>query len=222
VICIDLNLKVLSENSIGNEFKNHNQIFKIKVAHHFGKMAQVPSGPTFTPTKEEFADCLAYIRKISPQASQYGICRIVPPKEWKYEYSFPFDSPFPSRKQIIVNKRSGNGKVYGKVEMAKREMKSYDEFIKLNDDIEKKWKRIGVKSDLEFDEVYWKWFSSSANKGTWYASDVEGSAFPCSENEMFGKEWNLRNIARLEKGGGFLSFMNDAVPGVTDPMLCNL
>ncbi len=181
----------------------------------------VPPSPTYYPSSEEFEDCLAYIRKIAPQASQYGICRIVPPKEWKYGYSFPFDSPFPARKQAIVDKRVENDKVYGKVEMTKRELKSFEEFDKLNQDM---MKRLGKDyeemSERDYEEMYWNWFKGAENRGTWYASDVEGSAFPCSDNEMFGKEWNLRNIARLEKGGGFLSFMNEAVAGVTDPMLC--
>jgi hypothetical protein len=174
--------------------------------------------PTFYPSAEEFEDCMSYLRKISPQASQFGICRIVPPPQWKYDYSFPFDSPFPARKQILVNRKVDRGKMYGKVEMMKRELKNFEEFVKLN---EEKMKKFKGKNAQEWEELYWKWFSSASqgNKGTWYASDVEGSAFPCSDNEMFGKQWNLRNIARLE-GGGFLSFVKDAVPGVTDPMLC--
>jgi histone demethylase JARID1 len=42
--------------------------------------------PVFYPTKEEFQDPMAYIRSISAKAQHYGICKIVPPPEWKMPF----------------------------------------------------------------------------------------------------------------------------------------
>jgi jmjN domain len=49
----------------------------------FGHRLQLPNGPVFFPTVQEFqGNPLHYIEKIRPVAEQYGICKIVPPAGW--------------------------------------------------------------------------------------------------------------------------------------------
>ena len=47
--------------------------------------ADVPFAPTFYPTLEEFQTPLKYITKLHAEGrvSESGICKIVPPSEWK-------------------------------------------------------------------------------------------------------------------------------------------
>lgn len=42
--------------------------------------------PEFFPTPEEFKDPMTYIKSISSQASAYGICKIIPPDDWKMPF----------------------------------------------------------------------------------------------------------------------------------------
>ncbi|KAL1556835.1 lysine-specific demethylase rbr-2-like isoform X1 [Salvia divinorum] len=52
----------------------------------------VPAGPVFYPSEEEFKDTLKYIYKIRPEAEPYGICKIVPPASWKPPFALDMDS----------------------------------------------------------------------------------------------------------------------------------
>ncbi|CAE5962301.1 unnamed protein product [Arabidopsis arenosa] len=62
----------------------------------------VPLGPVYYPTEDEFKDPLEYIYKIKPEAEVYGICKIVPPNNWKPPFGLDLESvKFPTKTQEI-------------------------------------------------------------------------------------------------------------------------
>jgi len=48
---------------------------------------QLEEAPTYRPSEEEFRDPFEYMKKIAPEASKYGICKIIPPDTWTPEFA---------------------------------------------------------------------------------------------------------------------------------------
>jgi len=42
--------------------------------------------PEYYPTAEQFTDPMEYIKSIADEAKEYGICKIVPPSDWKMPF----------------------------------------------------------------------------------------------------------------------------------------
>jgi histone demethylase JARID1 len=62
----------------------------------------LPEAPTYCPTEAEWKDPMEYIKKISPEASKYGICKIVPPESWNPDFAIDTERfHFRTRKQEL-------------------------------------------------------------------------------------------------------------------------
>lgn len=58
--------------------------------------------PTYYPTEEEWRDPFEYMRKISPEASKFGICKIIPPDSWNPDFAIDTEKfHFRTRKQEL-------------------------------------------------------------------------------------------------------------------------
>ncbi|RAH85070.1 putative PHD transcription factor [Aspergillus japonicus CBS 114.51] len=64
--------------------------------------------PTYRPTEEDFKDPEAYIRRIAPEASKYGICRIIPPENWQPPFAIDTERfHFKTRRQELNSVEGG-------------------------------------------------------------------------------------------------------------------
>ncbi len=43
--------------------------------------------PTYCPTEEEWKEPFEFIKKISPEARHYGLCKIIPPDSWNPDFA---------------------------------------------------------------------------------------------------------------------------------------
>lgn len=65
------------------------------------KQGSLQEAPIFRPTEAEFNDPIEYIEKITPIASPYGICRIIPPDNFKPECRISDEMRFNAYNQYV-------------------------------------------------------------------------------------------------------------------------
>ncbi|MCJ1305372.1 hypothetical protein MMC08_008186, partial [Hypocenomyce scalaris] len=64
--------------------------------------------PTFRPTEEEFRDPFEYMKKIAPEGSKYGICKVIPPEGWKPSFAIDTEKfHFRTRRQELNSVEGG-------------------------------------------------------------------------------------------------------------------
>lgn len=51
------------------------------------RLFDLEEAPTYRPTEDEWKDPFEYVRKITPEASKYGICKVIPPDSWNPDFA---------------------------------------------------------------------------------------------------------------------------------------
>ncbi|XP_058787753.1 lysine-specific demethylase REF6-like isoform X1 [Vicia villosa] len=199
----------------------------------FPWLKSMPVAPEYRPTAAEFEDPIGYIFKIEKEASQYGICKIVPP--------FP---PSPKKTAIANLNRSLVNSTFTtrqqqigfcprKSRPVKRPVwQSGDHYTFAEFEAKAKWfeksymkkhNKGGVSGNaLETETMFWK---ATVDKpfSVEYANDMPGSAFSAQcrhageAASVAHSAWNMRGVSRAK--GSLLRFMKEEIPGVTSPMV---
>ncbi|KAI3727951.1 hypothetical protein L6452_16575 [Arctium lappa] len=183
---------------------------------------KMPECPVYFPSKEEFEDPLAYLQKISPEASRYGICKIVSPLSasvpagmvlMKEKAGFRFTT----RVQPL---RLAEWNTDDKVTffMSGRNY-TFRDFEKMaNKVFARRYYSAGCLPATYMEKEFWHEIACGKTESVEYACDVDGSAFSSSPDDQLGNsKWNLKKVARLSRS--ILRLLETTIPGVTEPML---
>ncbi|XP_050221199.1 lysine-specific demethylase REF6 [Mercurialis annua] len=213
----------------------------------FQWLKNLPLAPEYHPTLSEFQDPIAYIFKIEKEASNFGICKIVPPvlpapkktaiTNFNRSLAARAVSSSKSSPPTFTTRQQQIGFCPRKSRPVKKpvwqsgENYTFQEFEAKAKSFERIYfKKCSPKktnfSPLEVETLYWK---ATVDKpfSVEYANDMPGSAFSVKK-EGGGKEinegvtvgeteWNMRGVSRAK--GSLLRFMKEEIPGVTSPMV---
>ncbi|KAK1379083.1 Lysine-specific demethylase [Heracleum sosnowskyi] len=183
---------------------------------------KIPECPVYFPSKEEFKDPLVFLQSIAPEASKYGICKIVSPVNasvpagvvlMKEKVGFKFTTK-------VQPLRLAEWDTADRITFFKSGRNyTFREFEKMaNKVFSRRYSSSGCLPATYMEKEFWQEIAYGRTESVEYACDVDGSAFSSSHVDQLGKSnWNLKKLSRLPKS--ILRLLEIIVPGVTEPML---
>ncbi|XP_076922003.1 lysine-specific demethylase JMJ13-like [Bidens hawaiensis] len=207
-------------------FRGHSDVSKPKVEKfdttHLDWTEKIPECPVYFPSKEEFEDPLAYLQRIAPEASKYGICKIVSPLSasvpagmvlMKEKAGFRFTTRV---QPLRLAEWNDDDKVTFFLSGRNYTFREYEKMA--NKVYARRYYSSGCLPANYMEKEFWSEIASGNTESVEYACDVDGSAFSSSPNDELGNSnWNLKKVARLSRS--ILRLLETAIPGVTEPML---
>ncbi|GMH37089.1 hypothetical protein BSKO_04962 [Bryopsis sp. KO-2023] len=185
-------------------------------------LKKVKSAKTYRPTKEEFEDPLAYIRKIEPEAAQKGICKIVPPPGFDREVGLSDEFTFSVRHQKL---RDHNWEHFGQNDLLFEVEKVFTLSQYRENTMKIAQATLGMYSrapEAIVEAEYWRQRTCENLKPMYveYGNDLEGTAF-CKGLEgkytVGDTKWNLSMLGKARDS--VLRHIHGDLPGITSPML---
>ncbi|KAK3041546.1 hypothetical protein RJ639_000680 [Escallonia herrerae] len=139
---------------------------------------RIPDCPVYCPSKEEFEDPLVYLQKIAPEASRYGICKIVS----------PLNASVPAG--IVLMKEKSGFKFTTRVQPLR--LAEWDTDDKVTFFMSGS---SGCLPATYLEKEFWHEIACGKTESVEYACDVDGSAFSSSPSDQLGKsKWNLKGV----------------------------
>ncbi|XP_047967312.1 lysine-specific demethylase JMJ706-like [Salvia hispanica] len=183
---------------------------------------KVPECPVYRPTKEEFQNPLVYIQKIAPEASKYGICKIISPVSasvpagvvlTKEKTGFSFTTRV---QPLRFAEWDSDDKVTFFMSGINYTVRDFERMA--NKIFARRYGSVAGLPAAFMEKEFWNEIAFGKTESVEYACDVDGSAFSSSPNDPLGKSnWNFKKIPRLPIST--LRLLETEIPGVTEPML---
>ncbi|CAL0331595.1 unnamed protein product [Lupinus luteus] len=183
---------------------------------------KIPECPVYSPTKEEFDDPLVYLQKIAPEASKYGICKIISPLSasvpagvvlMKEKAGFKFTTRV---QPLRLAEWDTEDKVTFFMSGRNYTLRDYEKMA--NQVFARRYCSAGCLPATYLEKEFWNEIGCGKMETVEYACDVDGSAFSSSPSDQLGSsKWNLKKLSRLPKS--ILRLLEMSIPGVTEPML---
>ncbi|XP_076901773.1 lysine-specific demethylase JMJ13-like [Bidens hawaiensis] len=211
------------------EFSSFSSVKKIKQSPKASKpdddlewMNQITECPVYHPSVEEFEDPLRYFQQIAPEASKYGICKIVPPliataptgvvmKKEKPGFRFT-----PKVQPLWVSRWTMNDKNTFFTSRKSYTLRDFE--VMANKVSANKYCLSGCLPSACMEREFWLEMARGKKGTVEYGVNVDGSAFSSSSNDhLANSKWNLKKLPRLPRST--LRLVENDIPGVTDPML---
>ncbi|KAJ0461868.1 putative transcription factor & chromatin remodeling JUMONJI family [Helianthus annuus] len=183
---------------------------------------QITECPVYHPSVEEFEDPLRYFQQIAPEASKYGICKIVPPliptaptgvviKKEKPGFRFT-----PKVQPLRFSKWTLNDKNSFLISSKSYTLRDFE--VMANRVSANKYCLSGCLPSAYMEREFWLEMTRGKKGTVEYGVNVDGSAFSSSSDDhLANSKWNLKKLPRLPRSA--LRFFENDIPGVTDPML---
>eukprot|EP00742_Colponemidia_sp_Colp-10_P009281 GILJ01010109.1.p1 GENE.GILJ01010109.1~~GILJ01010109.1.p1 ORF type:complete len:646 (+),score=69.01 GILJ01010109.1:131-2068(+) len=210
-----------------------------KLTSSVTNLENISDAPTYYPTEEEFQNPFRYLQKIQPEASRFGVCKIVPPASWSPPMCLDNSGfTFTTRTQRIDEVGQGKPFVFGDTQYNLKQYKQVaDEFLQ-------KWLTShGMDPSTATPEMiekeYWRIVETAPEPvEVLYGADVDtadsGSGFPQATMPGASKHrpalknspkyehylrhpWNLNSVPYAKES--MLRFLGEEVSGVTRPWL---
>ncbi|KAL3837958.1 hypothetical protein ACJIZ3_022549 [Penstemon smallii] len=189
---------------------------------HFHWMEKMIECPVYHPSKEEFEDPLAYVHKISPEASKFGICKVIPPVIPSTPAGIVLmnekkDFKFTTKVQPLRLPKWKNGEK-GTFYMSGRNY-SLCEFENMaNKATARKYQISGCLPSSYVENEFWTEMIHRKKRRVEYGINVDGSAFSCSPHDpLSSSKWNLKTLPQQPRSS--LRLIESPIPGVSEPML---
>ncbi|WZZ73519.1 lysine-specific demethylase JMJ706 [Brassica napus] len=183
---------------------------------------RLPECPVYRPTKDEFEDPLTYLQKIFPEASKYGICKIISPLTatvpagavlMKEKSNFEFTTRV---QPLRLAEWDSDDKVTFFMSGRNYTFREYEKMA--NKVFARRYCSGGSLPDSFLEKEFWKEIACGKTETVEYACDVDGSAFSSAPGDPLGSsKWNLNKVSRLPKST--LRLLETSIPGITEPML---